>query len=179
MAFTALFQRPSSSESNWSHFSDDQAAWSLLSGIPRHENSTEYLLGSIEIITRNMKHYIVFGMVVVGMFAGGCTSTSFTEYRGQGVLEGKGGTVRKVEGIEFWENGEPDRKYRILGVIDDSRGDSIFIPVKDSTIAKVARKRGGDAVILAVADREFSGFDNYGNAHYRRKTKMVVVKYVE
>ncbi len=126
-----------------------------------------------------MKHSIIVSLVLIGMLVAGCTTTTFTEYRGDGIRQGKGGTVRNVQGIDFWENGEPDRKYRILGVIDDARKDSIFVPGKDGAVAKLARERGGDAVILAGGDRELSGVDNYGNAHYRRITKMVVVKYVE
>jgi hypothetical protein len=129
--------------------------------------------------TLTMKHYIIIALAAVGLFITGCSTTTFTEYRGQGVLEGKGGTIRKVDGIDFWENGEPNQKYRILGVIDDSRGDSIFVPGKDGAIAKVARERGGDAVILTGRDRELAGVDQNGNTHYRRITKMVVVKYVE
>ena len=125
-----------------------------------------------------MKRYIMTTLAAVSMFAAGC-STTFTEYRGQSIVEGKGGTVRKVDGIDFWENGDPDRKYQILGVIDDSRGDSIFVPGKDGAIAKVAREHGGDAVVLLRSERELGAIDNDGSVHYRRITKVAVVKYVQ
>jgi hypothetical protein len=124
------------------------------------------------------KHYLTAVALVAVLFTS-CSTTTFTEYRGQGIVEGKGGTVRVVNGIDFWENGEPDRKYKILGVIDDSRGEGLISRSgKDNAIAKVARERGGDAVILVGSSREFRGIDLHsGAAHYRRVTKVVVVKY--
>lgn len=108
-----------------------------------------------------------------------CSTTRFTEYRGASVLQGKGGTVRTVEGIDFWENGEPDRKYRILGIIDDTRGEGLISRAgKDSDIAKVARQYGGDAVVLIGSDREIRGV-YYGDVDYRRIRKFLVVKYMD
>jgi hypothetical protein len=108
-----------------------------------------------------------------------CSSTTFTEYRGQGVRQGKGGTVRTAHGIEFWENGEPDRKYRIVGVIDDSRGSGLISQVKrDGAIAKTAREKGGDAVILLGRDKELSGIAGNGAAYYRRITKSALIQYM-
>ena len=107
-------------------------------------------------------------------------SAEGVQQRGQAVIEGKGGTVRVVDGIDFWESGEPDRRYKILGLIDDTRGEGLISRSgKDSAIAKVAREHGGDAVILSSSNREFTGvnLDN-GSANYRRISKLVVVKYV-
>ncbi|MDP6585585.1 MAG: hypothetical protein QF535_13090 [Anaerolineales bacterium] len=120
--------------------------------------------------------------------------TTFTPYRGNAIVEGKGGTIRVVKGIDFWENGEPDRKYRILGVIDNSSNEGWFYDMlKDGAIAKIARERGGDAVILSGSSREFHGVDFAGSpssfdienisdlrigAKYKRITKFVVVKYI-
>ena len=128
-----------------------------------------------------MSSRILFPLLFAATILCGCSSTNFTEYRGPAVVEGKGGTVRVVDGIDFWENGEPDRKFKVLGVIDDSRGDGLLSRMgKDSAIAKVARERGGDGVIPSGSSREFRGVDlNSGAAHYTRVTKVVVVKYVE
>ena len=127
-----------------------------------------------------MTRHCLLAMALVAMLATSCSTTSFTEYRGEGVIEGKGGTIRVVEGIDFWENGEPDRKYRILGVIDDLRGEGLISRRgKDEAIAKVARKHGGEAVILSGTTREFRGVNlDSGAARYKRITKLVVVKYV-
>ena len=89
--------------------------------------------------------------------------------------------VRVVEGIDFWEKGEPDRKYKILGVIDDSRDEGFsFQFLKDKDIALGARKRGGDAVILTDSSREVGDVDmNGGTVRYRQISKFVVVRYVQ
>lgn len=113
------------------------------------------------------------------MFVASCSTTTFTEYRGSGIVEGKGGTVRVVDGIDFWENGPPNRKFRIIGVIDDSRGDGLIQRSgRDGTLAKVAKERGGDAIIFLGQDRELRGITDDGAAHYRRMTKIAVVRYV-
>lgn len=91
--------------------------------------------------------------------------TPFTQYRGKGILEGKGGTVRSVDGVDFWETGEPDRKCRILGMLEDD-------DTSDSTIASVVKKHGGNAVV-------HGGIDRHGNIDSRMRTKLLVVKYLE
>lgn len=126
------------------------------------------------------KHHLV--AVAVGtILLTSCSTTNFTEYHDQNIIEGKGGMVRVVEGIDFWEKGEPDRKYKILGVIDDSRDEGFsFQFLKDEDIALGARKRGGDAVILTDSSREVGDVDmNGGTVRYRQISKFVVVRYVQ
>jgi hypothetical protein len=120
-------------------------------------------------------HWIVIALF--GLCAG--CSTTFTEWRGASIVEGKGGTVRNVNGIDFWENGEPDCKFKILGVIDDTRGSGIVFGNGDGDMAKVAREHGGDAVLLIGKTRDFKGIDNNGNACYKKRTKVFVVKYLK
>ncbi len=99
--------------------------------------------------------------------------------------------MRVVDGIDFWENGDSSRKYKILGVIDEShkRG-SLPLPGhfnrlfsdsgdRESAIAKAAHKQGGDAVIFVARDQEPSSVDQYGSGHHRRSTELVVIKYVD
>lgn len=89
----------------------------------------------------------VFVFLLTALFSGlvtSCSSTKFMEYRGPNIVQGKGGTLRVVDGVDFWENGDPDRKYKILGVIDDSRGDGLISRIgKDSDIANKAKEYGG------------------------------------
>jgi hypothetical protein len=119
----------------------------------------------------------------------GCSSTKFTEYHGSEVFQGKGGgAVSNTGGIDFWEDGDADRKYKILGLIEHSRGQrlpfgrffrSFSSPGdQESAIAKAAREQGGDAVIVLSGDDEQSGDDEFGGGHHRQHKKYVVVKYV-
>src|ERR1700690_3346359 len=52
-----------------------------------------------------------------------CSSTQFTEYRSDEIIQGQGGAVRTVNGIEIWSDGTPNRKFKIVGVIDDVQND--------------------------------------------------------
>ena len=137
-------------------------------------------ISTLDARTMMKRHHLV--AVAVGMILlTSCSTTNFTEYHDQNILEGKGGTIRVVKGIDIWENGEPDRKYQILGVIDDSRNDGLIPQIrKDTAIALVARERGGDAVILSDSSLEIRDVDmNDGVARYRRMTKILLVRYVQ
>jgi hypothetical protein len=122
----------------------------------------------------------------------GCSSPgTFTEYHGSEIFQGAGGEVRSVDGIDFWENGEPDRRYVILGIIGEAAKpqpplghlsqifqDSGGSSDRDSAIAKVAHHHGGDAVIIttklqAPSDKAPS------DAKPQRVTTLAVVRYVE
>lgn len=117
-------------------------------------------------------------MLVGLMLAAGCASTNFTEYRGPSIAQGTGGTVRTVDGIDFWENGNPNRKFKVLGVIDDKRGDGLFSQSsRDKALASVAKAKGGTAIILIGSKSQLTGIDNYGNAHRSVSTKVMLVKY--
>jgi hypothetical protein len=130
-----------------------------------------------------LKTCSLFAVAMTTMLVTSCTKirTNFTEYRGSSVIEGKGGTIRVVDGIDFWENGEPDRKYKIIGVIDDYRGEGLIsrLVSRDVTIANMAREKGGDAVIIKEISRELKSVDvETGAVNYKSITKVEVVQYV-
>lgn len=64
------------------------------------------------------------------------------------VFEGGGGTKVVIDGLEYWDNGDPPRKFRILGIIDDERpGGRIQMSYLRSDIIQKAKEAGGDAVV--------------------------------
>lgn len=68
-----------------------------------------------------MKKAIAVVMVLASSLLAGCATTEYKAYEGKGnVIDGKGGTKVVVDGMEIWDNGEPPRKFKILG-IDDQR----------------------------------------------------------
>src|SRR5262245_20208978 len=110
-----------------------------------------------------MKKQHLIAVAVGTILLTSCATTNFTEYHDQNIMEGKGGTVRVIEGIDFWEKGEPDRKYRILGVISDSRDEGLsFQFLKDEDVALAARQHGGDAVMLTGGSHEVGDVDMSG-----------------
>ena len=126
------------------------------------------------------------------------------------VQEGEGGAKKTVEGIDFWSEGAPPKKFKILGFINDRRHKSglvgmISMSNLESSVAEVAKKNGGEAVILVASGDEtigvvgnsFGGFNgnvnSFGNntsfsgngwqmgagaAVKKQNSKFVVVKYL-
>jgi hypothetical protein len=133
---------------------------------------------------------------LVLVFAAGC-ATSFTPWRGGQVIQGRGGSVRTVKGVDIWENGEPDRPYVIVGVIDSATlpTSSILLGAtlaagSESDMVNAAKKNGGDAVILVSEQFTSGGYNamvtpNYsggGTVTIRERvgkvSKVLVVRYV-
>ena len=122
--------------------------------------------------------------VAAALFCG-CSSPKFTEFHDAEVIQGKGGEVRSVDGIDIWEKGQPSRKFRILGSVDETphnlklgRLSRLFPKDRDAAIAKIAHEHGGDAIIIVVNPREPSDEMQLGDGS-RRWTALVVVKYVQ
>jgi hypothetical protein len=119
---------------------------------------------------------------------GGCssTSTNYTAYEGGGTLEGTGGTRKTVDGIDIWDNGTPPRKYKVIGIIDDTRRKSVFgMSGYEEDLAKKAREAGADAIVILGAHNELRGIytsggsGSYGSQPIRDQvTKAAVIKYV-
>jgi hypothetical protein len=136
-----------------------------------------------------------------------CSSTKYTEYQGGKIIEGQGGAMKAVNGIDIWTDGSPNRKFKVIGVLDDEYGDghglvgAVLSATRssiDSKLATAAKTHGGDAVVIVRQDQILSGFDvkgsgtvkdngnGYGTVHYNGKgeamydhsTKAYVIKYV-
>jgi len=141
-----------------------------------------------------------FLLIVAALVAVGCTSTDFQTWEGRNsVVEGHGGTKKVVDGVDVWTNGDPPRRFQILGIIDDERPGGL-IPMAElkHDIAKKAREHGGNAVILISSFSQLAGYYNsatvntqvYGNTATsfgsdttvpitRRASKYVVIKYLD
>ena len=87
----------------------------------------------------------------------------FVQYEGRNSIhEGQGGNRKTVNGVDFWSDGEPPRRYQVLGTITDERHKTglwgmISMSNLESDIAKSAKGAGGDAVILVGAQDEVTG----------------------
>ena len=118
--------------------------------------------------------------VIAAFVMTACSHTSFSEYRGADIVQGKGGTVHVVDGIDFWDSGDPDRKYKILGAITDERPNNLIgLLAGNRAIVKAVRERGGDGVIKGPTNRNFNGIDlNNGMARTSLESRLLVVKYL-
>ncbi len=122
----------------------------------------------------------IFALFTATILFCGCSSPKFTANHGFEILQGLGGSNRAVDGIDFWEDGTPLQKYRVLGTIDENHDggkglSALFGSDRDEAIAKIARQQGGDAVIVAGAAP--STQDEQGHTHQRLKL-LTLIKYV-
>jgi hypothetical protein len=104
-------------------------------------------------------------VLLLGLSA--CSTTTFMHTSGTGIQRGSGGAFRMVDGIEFYQEGAPNRSYQVIGVITDSRpvGPWTMGPRAD-TVAKLALQNGGEAVVQQSDIREFVGYSTSNNANY-------------
>jgi hypothetical protein len=90
----------------------------------------------------------------------GCvSSTQFQAYQGNNnIFKGEGGTVIKEEGIDIWTSGTPPCEYKVIGVVNDTRNNSLVAgwTIKGD-IANAVRKNGGDAAILTDMKEHYVG----------------------
>jgi hypothetical protein len=76
--------------------------------------------------------------------------------------------VKTVDGIDVWTSGEPDRRFRVLGVIDQSHYNNRSVmariagATKESAIITTAKKYGGDAIIFLGSDSVVTGYTSWG-----------------
>src|SRR6266446_2688159 len=94
--------------------------------------------------------YRVALLLAAGLLFVSCTSTEFQSWEGRNsVVEGRGGTRKVVDGMFVWTYGDPPRRFRVLGIIQDDRpGGLIPMARLKHDIVRKARESGGGAVIL-------------------------------
>lgn len=118
----------------------------------------------------------------------------FTAYDGSNARHtGTGGTSVARDGVEFWTDGTPARRFEILGTLTDTRsaGPSARDSVGSASIARQARSLGGDGLIVANRRRQrdggrvgvWSGGDSMpavaGTTMPLMTTTFVVVRYLD
>ena len=96
----------------------------------------------------------------------GCATIEFKPFEAKvNAFEGAGGTKVVIEGMEFWDNGEPPRKYMVLGIVDDERpGGPIPMASLKSDVVHKAKEVGGDAVIQLNSNSQLLGVYSSGSA---------------
>lgn len=82
-----------------------------------------------------------------------CAQTNYQVYEGragaQPINEGVGGTKEVIDGFEIWDNGNPPRRYQVLGVATIEDFDNPFGQARmRSAIAQQIKQAGGDAAVV-------------------------------
>lgn len=112
-----------------------------------------------------MRTSTIVSIAMLALLAG-CASTQFKAYEGRGnVVEGKGGTRVVVDGMDIWENGDPPRRFKLLGLIEDERpGGIIPMGQLQGDMVKKAREVGGQALIRINSQSQIVGYQTSGFA---------------
>ena len=89
-----------------------------------------------------------------------CATTEFRAYEGRGnTVEGQGGTRITVDGMDIWDNGDPPRRFQMMGYIQDERpGGLIPMARLKSDLVKKAREVGGDALVQVRTQSQLAGY---------------------
>lgn len=125
------------------------------------------------------------------MFSGCISTSNFQEWSGPQEFDGQGGAFTTKDGIDIYSGGTPNKKCRILGVIRTqtmSRASLIMLfgdSWSESSLVKEAKKRGGDAIIIADNKTQSwlsGGNDGNGNSQLVTDASnehiAILVKYV-
>jgi hypothetical protein len=118
----------------------------------------------LKSVGKSISKYTFFLAVI---WLAGCASTDYQAVESSGPLVGQGqwGTRKVVDGVDIWTSGAPPRKYRVLGVIHDTRGAGP-LPMAGyySGIAGKVKQYGGDAAIEVSSQRQYVGTTSFANA---------------
>jgi hypothetical protein len=70
-----------------------------------------------------------------------------------------------MNGIDFWEHGDPPRKFMLIGIIEDERSNgSISMNRLKDDITNKAKEQGADAVVVLRSGSEVRGYFSKGGA---------------
>jgi len=131
-----------------------------------------------------MKKILGLLLVATGLLAG-CATVDFQPYEGKtSVYEGTGGSKLVVDGIEFWSNGSPPRKFQVIGSVTSEIGsgygdESLIL----SSVAAEVKAKGGNSAIQLTNNSSFSGMLRVSPSYFMaagvKRMEFSVVKYVQ
>jgi hypothetical protein len=91
-------------------------------------------------------------LLLVALLAmAGCSTTNYQAYEGRTaqIIEGQGGTKQVIDGYDIWDNGDPPRRYQVIGVATIEDFDNVFGNSRmRSAIADQIKAAKGDAAIV-------------------------------
>ena len=144
--------------------------------------------------------YRIAFLATLGFAFVSCTSTDFQTWEGgNSVVQGHGGTRKVVDGMDVWTHGDPPRRFKVLGIIEDERPGGIIPMARlKHDIVQKARQNGGNAVIFVSSASQLAGYYTassasaygYGNSATafgssttvpitRRSSTYVVIRYLD
>lgn len=133
--------------------------------------------------------FVAFTLALLVCAAPSHARQHFQPYEGKdAVQEGRGGTRVTRNGVDFWSNGTPPRRFQVIGMMEDRRGNGVLAGeiIGSASIAKATRKAGGDAVIVLSSNVHSAGVvGGVSNGNFwagsveKRTTQLIVIKYLD
>lgn len=113
-----------------------------------------------------MWHHASFLLAGLFLIITGCATTEFKPFEARvNAFDGNGGTKTTIAGMDVWDNGDPPRKFSVLGIIEDERpGGPIPMASLKTDIVQKAKEVGGDAVIQLNSNSQLVGVYSSGSA---------------
>ncbi len=94
-----------------------------------------------------MQRKVIVVLLCAVLMASCGTIFVFQPFEGNGsLIEGKGGTKTVVDGMEIWDNGDPPRRFSILGYLEVKAQFGADFNFRSRAV-QMARQYGGDAII--------------------------------
>jgi len=116
-------------------------------------------------------------LLAAAMCLPSCAEPEFQPFVGNSVRVGTGGTVQMVQGVQVWENGDPPRRYRVLGFMEEEGGTRATKGTVLNDLAKAAASHGAQAMIVMAAGNRISGVDQ-DELMVRPKVKVMLIRYL-
>jgi hypothetical protein len=116
----------------------------------------------------NMKKITIPALTLVFFLISGCSlvKTDYKSFEGSqsGIVQGKGGSKVIIDEMDIWDDGEPPRKFKLIGFIDDTRETGLLQISSRKNIVKKAHEVGGDAVIKLHTQSQLESLYSAGGA---------------
>lgn len=114
--------------------------------------------------------------VFLVLFASSALALDFVGYEGKdSIKEGQGGSKKTVAGIDFWSDGLPPFKFKLLGYVTDKRLKSglfgmLSMSSLETDVASEAKKVGGDGVIVVGSEAETTGSVGFAQGNLMQRS---------
>jgi|GEM_PF-2857909 len=122
-----------------------------------------------------MGNQLCFLFVFFLFFFLGCVSSEYLPEEGYVYRLGMGfGKKQRIDGMDVWMQGRPNRPYKVYGTLSEKRGNGPF--EKGPTLrglVKLAKQRNADALIVLVKERQYVGDTLYATKVGQGTTETV------
>ncbi len=122
-----------------------------------------------------MKRFLFPLLVATLLF--GCASPKFQSITPYPVVTGTGGRSEIHDGVQFWQEGAPKRKYAILGYVDEYWRGPAFDAHDFKMLAPMVKKYGGDAGVVIHGDKPAPGLRRQADEVGENVLRLQVIKY--